>query len=688
MHQRSRPYQGRSLSATVASLCARVAIATVVSLVMCCGPVATQSQRNIAYPTICNEDTWITVDNADLPILIFSPECTTPTSQVFLGVRVPHSRITFDHVAVTGIVEVDLTEVDNTTVVFQSGSVETISFRHATGMPLANTTLLVNGTAVTSPFMVNDLTFGRGSSLQMSHVAWSEATGDYLLRLWKTTFEPDSWISVTDTPFSRNSEGGEGATAVIRAVQTTFDVGSVMTISGQGGSDWSVGRSSDSSSVTGSEVSLCAVMFQESRFHGTLSFSGMTFSAHSQSSSSALVYVHDSLFNGSTVLLESSFKASLTGALGAYVVLADGALPGSENELPQGASATLRVESRTVQLITEPPPDAFQIMAIVRLVGLNAAGPGVSLALNTTSVTMTGSYPGSAGCAARVATVMSDAQEFRNLVTVTLDILSSTLTLSTLAPDSELALVYLIDTVARLTSLTVSDSVVAFTGVAKTHSLVHVADSLLGAGFSGPRTHHIINVSTASRVTMTGAVQATVARAFATSGTLPFAITVLLSGSSELIIRASTGGASVVMTQGPRVNTSAVAVNVSDGARVSIVSDFGPAAAVALSQSAPDRPRSISVLVVNATMNVSAPVAVAWLVNDQGYSSSSAEPTVLRVQLLDSSDVELHGSNTAAILVSAPATASSSAIDAVVQIGQDTRVRVVQALPGVSGASW
>jgi hypothetical protein len=332
-------------------------------------------------------------------------------------------RITLDRVTVAGIVDVDLTEVDNTTVVFQSGSVATITFRRATGMPLINTTLLVNGTTVASPFVVDDLTFGRGSSFQMSHVAWTEAPGDYLMRLWMTTFGPDGWISVTDTLFSSNSEGGEGATAVIRAVQTTFEVGSVMTISGQGGSsDWSVIRSSDI--FTGSEVSLCAVMFQESRFHGFLSFSGMTFSAHSQSSSSALVYVHDSLFNGSTILLEPSFKASLTGALGAFIVLADGAPPGGESEVPQGVSATLRVESRTVELITEPPPDAIQTMAIVRLVGRNAAGPGVSWALNNTSVIMSASYPGSAGSAARLAAVMNDAQEFSNLVTVTLTIFS------------------------------------------------------------------------------------------------------------------------------------------------------------------------------------------------------------------------------------------------------------------------
>jgi hypothetical protein len=84
MDQQTR-HQGRPLSATVASLCARVAIATVVSLVMCCRPVATQSERSIEYPTICNENTFIAVDNAELPILIFSPECTTPTSQVLLS---------------------------------------------------------------------------------------------------------------------------------------------------------------------------------------------------------------------------------------------------------------------------------------------------------------------------------------------------------------------------------------------------------------------------------------------------------------------------------------------------------------------------------------------------------------------------------------------------------------------------
>jgi hypothetical protein len=255
--------------------------------------------------------------------------------------------------------------------------------------------------------------------------------------------------------------------------------------------------------------------------------------------------------------------------------------------------------------------------------------------------------------------------------------------LTALAQESELALVYLIDTVSRLTSLTVSDSVVAFNGAARTHSLVHVADSLLGAGLSGPRTHHIINVSTASRVSMSGAVQATVARAYATAGMLPFAITVLVAGSSEVIIRASTSGASVVTTQGPRVNTSAVAVSVSAAARVSIVSDLGPAAAVALSLSALDRPRSISILVVNAAVNVSAPVA--WLVNDQGYYAlNTREPTVLRVKLLDSSDVVVQGRNTTAILVSAPAMGLSTEIDAVVQIGWNTRVRVLQASPQVS----
>jgi hypothetical protein len=78
-----------------------------------------------------------------LPILLFSPEFTTPTSQVFLSVQVPHSGITFDHVTVTGIVDVDVTEVDNTTVVFQSGSVATITFRRATGMPSGTTSRLL-----------------------------------------------------------------------------------------------------------------------------------------------------------------------------------------------------------------------------------------------------------------------------------------------------------------------------------------------------------------------------------------------------------------------------------------------------------------------------------------------------------------------------------------------------------------